>query len=59
MGDIAAKLNHQINKDTELLRSYIHEMDTFIGNGAHMIQDLFMLKEEVKYLYLLLEANDE
>lgn len=59
MGDIAAKLNHQINKAPELLRSYIHEMDTFIGNGAHMIQDLFMLKEEVKYLYLLLEANDE
>jgi len=43
-------LFEQINNSPEPLRSYIHEMDIFIGNGAHMIQELFMLKEKIEYL---------
>lgn len=40
----------QINDAPEPLRSYIHEMESFIGNGAHMIQENFMLKEQLNEL---------
>ena len=59
MNDITAKLNQQINEAPEPLRSYIHEMDSFIGNGAHMIQDLFMLREQVKFLSLLVDNSKD
>ena len=55
MSNIIEKLNTQINAAPEPLRSYIHEMDTFIGNGAHMIQDLFLLREQIKFLTLMVE----
>lgn len=57
MNDIKAELNRQINEAPEPLRSYIHEMDSFIGNGAHMIQDLFLLREQIKFLTLIIEKE--
>ena len=51
------KLIAQINSSPEPLRSYIHEMESFIGNGAHMIQDLFLQKEKIKYLSMLLKKE--
>ncbi len=46
-------LNSQINKAPEPLRSYIHEMESFTGNGAHMIQENFMLREQLNELVVL------
>ena len=51
------ELAAQINSSPDPLRSYIYELESFMGNGAHMIQDLFMLREKVKYLSMLLQTR--
>jgi len=43
-------LTGQINSSPSPLRDYIHELESFAGNGAHMIQELFALRENIKYL---------
>ena len=53
-----ARLIRQINESPEPLRSYIHEMETIHGEVAHMIQDIFGLREQVKYLTLLLRESE-
>lgn len=49
MKSILAK---QINESPEPLRMYIHDLETVMdwGNVAHLIQENFMLREQVKLL---------
>ena len=43
-------LKKQINEAPDLLRCYIHDLETSKGEVAHMIQDLYQLKENLKIL---------
>lgn len=38
-------LTKQINGAPEPLRSYIYDLITSVGEGAHMIQEIYTLKE--------------
>lgn len=43
-------LNNQINNSPEPLRSYIHDFNKAHGEVAHLIQENFMIKEQLKEL---------
>lgn len=50
-------LIEQINISPEPLRSYIHEMETSSGELAHMIQELFVLREQLKQLTMVIKGG--
>ena len=47
---MSAKLIDQINNSPEPLRSYIHDFNKVNGEVAHLIQENFMLKEQLNEL---------
>ena len=52
-------LTKQINDSPEPLRSYIHDMESRGRDSAHLIQDLFSAREQVKQLEHLLNKLRE
>jgi len=46
-------LNKQVNDAPEPLRTFVHDLQSRIGDGAHMIQDLYEKEEQIKGLTAL------
>lgn len=50
-------LNKQINGAPEPLRSYIHDLVLSVGEGAHMVQEIYVLKEQRDHVLSYLANN--
>ena len=50
-------LTKQINDSPEPLRSYIHDIESRSRDSAHLIQELFVAKEQVKQLGTMLDRE--
>jgi len=48
-------LRDQINSSPEPLRTYIHDIETASGTTADIIQELYQLRENVKFLCAFIE----
>jgi hypothetical protein len=48
----------QINNSPEPLKSYIHDLETTMGNVAHLIQDNFVLREQNEELKAYLKVKE-
>ena len=56
---IDKKIATQINEAPEPLHSYIHDLETTMGNGAHLIQESFILQEQINLLTKYIEMHRE
>jgi len=55
--DVKEEIIKQINSSPEPLKSYIHDLETTLGNVAHLIQYNFVLEEQNKQLQSFLEIE--
>lgn len=53
-GSFGNRLNEQINRSLELLRDYVHEMETSSGTVALMVRKIFVLEQQIEGLKQLL-----